>query len=189
MRSERCDGAMRTCGRAACCWALLCLAASLAEPRRLYCERADVAWRAYRAPAAFEARVQSVARGAATVRVQRVLRRQGRWPAERDVVRLRLPLPAAAECSGRFEVPLQNHRNYIVFAERKGHAAVALGPPLRRTGKLIRRIRAVYRPGYSECFVFCKCMDPRRPRASARPTCTLRICMKPSRHVNFRSRG
>ncbi|CAH0729044.1 unnamed protein product, partial [Brenthis ino] len=155
---ERCDGAMNTCWRAAFCWALLCLAGSLAAPRRLYCERADVAWRAYRAPAAFEARVQSVAKGAATVKVQRVFRHQGRWPAERDVIRLKLP-QENLQCSGRFEVPLQNHKNYIVFAERKGHAAVALGPPLRRTGNLVKRIRAVYRPGYSECLVFYKCME------------------------------
>ncbi|XP_032511310.1 protein vein isoform X1 [Danaus plexippus] len=139
---------MKTCGRAAFCWALLCLAGSLAAPRRLYCERADVAWRAYRAPAAFEARVQSLAEDAATVQVRRVLRRQGRWPREDAVLRLRLPRDSL-QCSGRFEVPLENHRNYIVFAERRGHAAVALGPPLRRTGKLIRRIRAVYKPGYS----------------------------------------
>ncbi|XP_045764371.1 pro-neuregulin-2, membrane-bound isoform isoform X1 [Maniola jurtina] len=139
---------MKTCGRAAFCWALLCLAGCLAAPRRLYCERADVAWRAYRAPAAFEARVQSLARDAATVQVRRVLRRQGRWPHEDAVLRLRLPREAQ-ECAGRFEVPLQNRKNYIVFAERQGHAAVALGPPLRRTAKLLRRIRAVYRPGYS----------------------------------------
>lgn len=146
---------MKTCGRAAFCWALLCLAGSLAAPRRLYCERADVAWRAYRAPAAFEARVQSLARDAATVQVRRVLRRQGRWPREDAVLRLRLPEPPGPhQCAGRFEVPLQNRKNYIVFAERQGRAAVALGPPLRRTANLMRRIRAVYRPGYSECFVF-----------------------------------
>ncbi|CAK1552787.1 unnamed protein product [Leptosia nina] len=143
---------MKTCGRAAFCWALLCLAGSLAAPRRLYCERADVAWRAYRAPAAFEARVQSLARDAATVQVRRVLRRQGRWPREDAIIRLKLPQDSL-ECSGRFEVPLQNRRNYIVFAERRGHAAVALGPPLRRTAKLMRRVRAVYKPGYSECLV------------------------------------
>ncbi|XP_041976697.1 protein vein isoform X2 [Aricia agestis] len=134
--------------RAAVCWALLCLAGSLAAPRRLYCERADVAWRAYRAPAAFEARVQSLARDAATVQVRRVLRRQGRWPHEDAIIRLKLPREPL-ECSGRFEVPLQNRKNYIVFAERSGPAALALGPPLRRTGKLVRRIRAVYKAGYS----------------------------------------
>ncbi|XP_026490118.1 protein vein isoform X1 [Vanessa tameamea] len=139
---------MKTCGRAAFCWALLCLAGSLAAPRRLYCERADVAWRAYRAPAAFEVRVQSLARDAATVQVRRVFHRQGRWPREDAIIRLKLP-QEALECAGRFEVPLQNRKNYIVFAERRGHAAVALGPPLRRTGKLIRRIRAVYKAGYS----------------------------------------
>ncbi|XP_050676086.1 protein vein [Leptidea sinapis] len=139
---------MKTCGRAAFCWALLCLAGSLAAPRRPYCERADVAWRAYRAPAAFEARVQSLARDAATLQVRRVLRRQGRWPHEDAIIRLKLPQDPL-ECSGRFEVPLQNRKNYIVFAERRGHAAVALGPPLRRTSKLIKRIRAVYKPGYS----------------------------------------
>ncbi|XP_072941081.1 protein vein isoform X2 [Epargyreus clarus] len=139
---------MKTCGRAAFCWALLCLAGGLAAPRRLYCERADVAWRAYRAPAAFEARVQSLAKDAATVQVRRVFRRQGRWPREDAVIRLKLPQDPL-ECSGRFEVPLKNRRNYLVFAERRGHAAVALGPPLRRTGKLIKRIRAVYKPGYS----------------------------------------
>lgn len=141
---------MRACGRAAFCWALLCLAGGLAAPRRLYCERADVAWRAYRAPAAFEARVQSLARDAATLQVRRVLRRQGRWPREDSILRLELPREAL-ECSGRFEVPLENRKNYIVFAERHGHAAVALGPPLRRTAKLMRRVRAVYKQGYSEC--------------------------------------
>ncbi|XP_014358630.1 protein vein isoform X1 [Papilio machaon] len=139
---------MRACGRAAFCWALLCLAGGLAAPRRLYCERADVAWRAYRAPAAFEARVQSLAHDAATVQVRRVLRRQGRWPREDSILRLELPREPL-ECSGRFEVPLENRKNYIVFAERHGHAAVALGPPLRRTAKLMRRVRAVYRQGYS----------------------------------------
>lgn len=149
---------MKTCGRAAFCWALLCLVGGLAAPRRLYCERADVAWRAYRAPAAFEARVQSLARDAATVQVRRVFHRQGRWPHEDAILRLKLP-QEDLECSGRFEVPLQNRKNYIVFAERRGHSAVALGPPLRRTAKLIRRIRTVYKPGYSECFVFYKCME------------------------------
>ncbi|CAG4966544.1 unnamed protein product [Parnassius apollo] len=139
---------MRACGRAAFCWALLWFAGGLAAPRRLYCERADVAWRAYRAPAAFEARVQSLAHDAATVKVRRVLRRQGRWPREDSILRLKLP-KETLECAGRFEVPLQNRRNYIVFAERRGLTAVALGPPLRRTAKLIRRIRAVYKPGYS----------------------------------------
>ncbi|XP_045446044.1 protein vein [Melitaea cinxia] len=139
---------MKTCGRAAFCWALLCLVGGLAAPRRLYCERADVAWRAYRAPAAFEARVQSLARDAATVQVRRVFHRQGRWPHEDAILRLKLP-QEDLECSGRFEVPLQNRKNYIVFAERRGHSAVALGPPLRRTAKLIRRIRTVYKPGYS----------------------------------------
>ncbi|CAB3242825.1 unnamed protein product [Arctia plantaginis] len=146
---------MRTRGRAALCWALLCLccAGGLAAPRRLYCERADVAWRAYRAPAAFEARVQSLASDAATVQVRRVLHRQGHWPREDAVIRLKLPTDPL-DCSSRFEVPLKNRRNYIVFAERRGHSAVALGPPLKRTGKLIKRIRAVYKQGYSECSVF-----------------------------------
>ncbi|KAJ2946831.1 hypothetical protein O0L34_g16159 [Tuta absoluta] len=143
---------MRASARAAVCWALLCFVGGLAAPRRLYCERADVAWRAYRAPAAFEARVQSLARDAATVQVRRVLHRQGHWPREDSIIRLKLPKDSL-ECTGRFEVPLQNRRNYIVFAERRGHTAVALGPPLRRTGKLMRRIRAVYKPGYSECLV------------------------------------
>ncbi|XP_049866594.1 protein vein isoform X2 [Pectinophora gossypiella] len=148
---------MKASARAAVCWALLCcvgaLAAprhegGLAAPRRRYCERADVAWRAYRAPAAFEARVQSLARDAATVQVHRVLRRQGHWPRDNSIIRLKLPKDSL-ECTGRFEVPLKNRRNYIVFAERRGHTAVALGPPLKRTGKLMRRIRAVYQPGYS----------------------------------------
>ncbi|XP_075970965.1 membrane-bound neuregulin protein vein [Anticarsia gemmatalis] len=141
---------MSTRGRAALCWALLCLccAGGLAAPRRLYCERADVAWRAYRAPAAFEARVQSLASDAATVQVRRVLHRQGHWPRDDAVIRLKLPTDPL-DCSSRFEVPLKNRRNYIVFAERRGHSAVALGPPLKRTGKLIKRIRAVYKPGYS----------------------------------------
>lgn len=141
---------MSTRGRAAWCWALLCLwcAGGLAAPRRLYCERGDVAWRAYRAPAAFEARVQSLAPGAATVQVRRVLRRQGHWPRDDAVLRLKLPADRP-DCSSRFEVPLKNRRNYIVFAERQGHSAVALGPPLKRTGKLIKRIRAVYKPDYS----------------------------------------
>lgn len=142
---------MRARWRAAVCWAVLWLCArGLAAPRRLYCERADVAWRAYRAPAAFEARVQSLAPDAATVHVNRVLRTQGRWPREDSVIRLKLPVDRL-DCSGRFEVPLKNRRNYIVFAERRGHSAVALGPPLKRTGKLVKRIRAVYKPGYSEC--------------------------------------
>ncbi|KAM3956418.1 membrane-bound neuregulin protein vein [Aphomia sociella] len=141
---------MKTCGRAAFCWALLCLAAcAAAAPRRFYCERSDVAWRAYRAPAAFEARVQSLAKDSATVKVKRVLRRQGHWPREDSVISLKLPPQDPLECSGRFEVPLINRRNYIVFAERRDHAAVALGPPLQRTGKLLRRIHAVYKPGYS----------------------------------------
>ncbi|KAM3956030.1 uncharacterized protein ACR2FA_010029 [Aphomia sociella] len=145
---------MKTCGRAAFCWALLCLAAcAAAAPRRFYCERSDVAWRAYRAPAAFEARVQSLAKDSATVKVKRVLRRQGHWPREDSVISLKLPPQDPLECSGRFEVPLINRRNYIVFAERRDHAAVALGPPLQRTGKLLRRIHAVYKPGYSECLV------------------------------------
>ncbi|XP_026318669.1 protein vein isoform X2 [Hyposmocoma kahamanoa] len=140
---------MKTCGRAAICWAFLCFVGGLAAPRRLYCERADVAWRAYRAPVAFEARVQSLAKDAATIQVKRVLRHQGHWPPEESTLRLKLPKDKL-ECSGRFEVPLKNRRNYIVFAERRGqHTAVALGPPLRRTGKLMRRIRAVYKPGYS----------------------------------------
>ncbi|XP_053602940.1 protein vein isoform X1 [Plodia interpunctella] len=139
---------MRTSWRAAFCWLLLLSAAASTAPRR-YCERADVAWRAYRAPAAFEARVQSIARDAATVKVRRVLRRQGHWPHEDAVIRLKLPTQDPLECSGRFEVPLVNRRNYIVFAERRGHSAVALGPPLQRTGKLLRRIRAVYKEGYS----------------------------------------
>lgn len=143
---------MKTCGRAVCL-ALLCIVGGLAAPRpRRYCERADVAWRAYRAPAAFEARVQSLARDAATIQVKRVFHRQGHWPREDSVIRLKLPKDAL-ECNGRFEVPLKNRRNYIVFAERRGHTAVALGPPLKRTGKLVQRIRAVYKPGYSECLV------------------------------------
>lgn len=142
---------MRASGRAAWCWALFTVAAChLAAPRRLYCERADVAWRAYRAPAAFEARVQSLAKDAATVQVRRVLRRQGHWPREDSVIRLKLPPQEPLECTGRFEVPLQNRRDYIVFAERRGHSAVALGPPLRKKKNLLRRIRAVYKPGYSE---------------------------------------
>ncbi|KAL0840022.1 hypothetical protein ABMA28_015347 [Loxostege sticticalis] len=141
---------MRASGRAAWCWALFTVAAChLAAPRRLYCERADVAWRAYRAPAAFEARVQSLAKDAATVQVRRVLRRQGHWPREDSVIRLKLPPQEPLECTGRFEVPLQNRRDYIVFAERRGHSAVALGPPLRKKKNLLRRIRAVYKPGYS----------------------------------------
>uniref|UniRef100_A0A2A4JNB5 Protein vein n=1 Tax=Heliothis virescens TaxID=7102 RepID=A0A2A4JNB5_HELVI len=139
---------MKTDRRAAL-WALLCLCcAALAAPRRLYCDRADVAWRAYRAPAAFEARVQSLARDAATVQVKRVFRHQGHWPHDGAVLRLKLP-PDHLDCSGRFEVPLKNRRNYIVFAERRGHSAVALGPPIKRTSKLVKRIRAVYKPGYS----------------------------------------
>ncbi|XP_061709875.1 protein vein isoform X1 [Cydia pomonella] len=137
------------CARAAY-WALLCLAASaLAAPRRLYCERADVAWRAYRAPAAFEARIQSLSKDAATIQIKRVLRQQGHWPREDSILRLKLPPQDPRECTGRFEIPLKNRRNYIVFAERHGHQAVALGPPLKRTGKLLRRIRKVYKPGYS----------------------------------------
>ncbi|XP_004925912.2 protein vein isoform X2 [Bombyx mori] len=141
---------MKTRGRAALCWAVLCVCCvgAVAAPRRLYCERADVAWRAYRAPAAFEARVQSLAADAATVQVRRVLRDRGRWLHEDAVVRLKLP-PEDLECLGRFEVPLKNRRNYIVFAERRGRTAVALGPPLKRTGKLLKRIRAVYKSGYS----------------------------------------
>lgn len=146
---------MRASGRAAFCWALLSVAAcGLAAPRRLFCERADVAWRAYRAPAAFEARVQSLARDAATVQVRRVLRHQGSWPREDSIIRLKLPPQNPLECTGRFEVPLRNRRDFIVFAERHGHAAVALGPPLRKNKNLLRRIREVYKPGYSECFVF-----------------------------------
>ncbi|KAJ0179662.1 hypothetical protein K1T71_004253 [Dendrolimus kikuchii] len=144
-----CDGAMRPRARAALYVTVLVLmCARLTASRRLFCERADVAWRAYRAPAAFEARVQSLAKDAATVQVKRVLRRQDNWPREEAVLRLRLPVDDL-ECSGRFEVPLKNRRNYIVFAERRGHSAVALGPPLKRTPKLIKRIRAVYKPGYS----------------------------------------
>lgn len=150
-----CDGAMRPRARAALYLTVLWLMyARVAASRRLFCERADVAWRAYRAPAAFEARVQSLAKDAATVQVKRVLRRQGNWPREDAILRLRLPAEDV-ECSGRFEVPLKNRRNYIVFAERRGHSAVALGPPLKRTPKLIKRIRAVYKPGYSECLVVC----------------------------------
>lgn len=142
---------MRTRGRAAFWWALVCLLScgGLAAPRRAYCERADVAWRAYRAPAAFEARVQSLAPNAATVQVKRVFRSQGRWPREDAVLRLKLPQDALP-CLGRFELPLKNRRNYIVFAERRGHSAVALGPPLKRTNNLVKRVRAVYKPGYSE---------------------------------------
>lgn len=148
--TERCcDGAMKTERRAAL-WALLSLCcAAVAAPRRLYCDRADVAWRAYRAPAAFEARVQSLAKDAATVQIKRVFRHQGFWPHENAVIRLKLP-PEHLDCSGRFEVPLKNRRNYIVFAERRGNSAVALGPPIKRTSKLVKRIRAVYKPRYSE---------------------------------------
>ncbi|XP_037978403.1 protein vein isoform X2 [Plutella xylostella] len=141
---------MRTSGAA--CWALqllACFTLGLAAPRSHYCERADVAWRAYRAPAAFEARVQSLAGDRlATLQVRRVLRRQGGWPRRHAVLRLRLPPTDKDACTGRFEVPLKNRQNYIIFAERAGHMAVALGPPLRRTRKLLRRIRAVYAPGY-----------------------------------------
>ncbi|XP_052750479.1 protein vein [Galleria mellonella] len=141
---------MKTCGRAAFCWALLCLAAcAAAAPRRFYCERSDVAWRAYQAPAAFEARVQSLGKDSATVKVKRVLHPQGNWPQDGTVFSLKLPPQDPHECSGRFEVPLIIRRNYIVFAERRDHAAVALGPPLQRTGKLLRRINAVYKPDYS----------------------------------------
>lgn len=147
-------GAMRTSGL--CCWALLCFAWGLAAPRPpRYCERADVAWRAYRAPAAFEARVQSTGESFATVQVRRVLRKQGNWPRRDQVLRLRLPALEEAACRGRFEIPLRNQRNYIVFAERRGHSAMALGPPLKRTRKLLRRIRAVYAKGYSECHQCC----------------------------------
>ncbi|KAL4709989.1 hypothetical protein ACJJTC_001034 [Scirpophaga incertulas] len=143
---------MRTSGRAAVGWALLLAACGLAAPapapRRAYCERADVAWRAYRAPAAFEAHVLSLARDAASVRVRRVLRRQAHWPRDDAVIRLKLP-QNPLECTGRFEVPLKIQRDYIVFAERRGHSAVALGPPLKKDKNLIRRIRAVYKPGYS----------------------------------------
>lgn len=145
---------MSACARAAFWWTLLSVAAcGFASPRRVFCERADVAWRAYRAPAAFEARVHSLARDAATVQVRRVLRRQGSWPHEDSVIRLKLPPRDPLECTGRFEVPLKNRRDFIVFAERRGHAAVALGPPLRKNKNLLRRIRAVYKPGYSECSV------------------------------------
>lgn len=169
--SERCDGAMKTRGRAALCWAVLCVCCvgAVAAPRRLYCERADVAWRAYRAPAAFEARVQSLAADAATVQVRRVLRDRGRWLHEDAVVRLKLP-PEDLECLGRFEVPLKNRRNYIVFAERRGRTAVALGPPLKRTGKLLKRIRAVYKSGYSECLVILHRTWSARPHGTSRPT-------------------
>lgn len=144
---------MKTCGRAAICWAFLCFVGGLAAPRRRYCERADVAWRAYNAPAAFEARVQSLAKDAATIQVKRVLHHQGHWPLEESTIRLKLPKDTL-ECYGRLEVQkLKNRRNYIVFAERRGRTAVALGPPLRRTSKLMQRIRAVYEPGYSECLV------------------------------------
>lgn len=161
---------MKTCGRAAICWAFLCFVGGLAAPRRLYCERADVAWRAYRAPVAFEARVQSLAKDAATIQVKRVLRHQGHWPPEESTLRLKLPKDKL-ECSGRFEVPLKNRRNYIVFAERRGqHTAVALGPPLRRTGKLMRRIRAVYKPGYSECLVIRVMLAAPAPRGVTRDT-------------------
>lgn len=136
------------------CWALLvCVTLGLAAPRSRYCERADVAWRAYRAPAAFEAQVQSLAGDSlATVQVRRVLRKQGHWPRRDAVLRLHLPPIDPQSCTGRFEVPLKNRRNYIIFAERNGHTAVALGPPLKRTRKLLRRIRAVYAKGYSECW-------------------------------------
>ncbi|CAG9115929.1 unnamed protein product [Plutella xylostella] len=150
---------MRTSGAA--CWALqllACFTLGLAAPRSHYCERADVAWRAYRAPAAFEARVQSLAGDRlATLQVRRVLRRQGGWPRRHAVLRLRLPPTDKDACTGRFEVPLKNRQNYIIFAERAGHMAVALGPPLRRTRKLLRRIRAVYAPGYSECLSASEC--------------------------------
>ncbi|XP_059049903.1 protein vein isoform X2 [Achroia grisella] len=141
---------MKTSGRAAICWALLCLAASAAAaPRRLYCERSDVAWRAYRAPAAFVARVQSLARDSATVRVKRVFRSQGHWPQEDAVISLKLPRQGPRECTGRHEVRLTIRRKYIVFAERRDHAAVALGPPLNNTPTLRRRVEAVYKRGYS----------------------------------------
>lgn len=147
-----CDGAMRPRGRAAwcACWWLLCVLGARAAPLSRYCERADVAWRAYRAPHAFEARVLSLARDAATVQVRRTLRRQAHWPKVDQVLRLRLPAETR-ECSGRFELPLRNRRTYIVFAERRGREAVALGPPLRRSPALVKRVRAVYKPGYSEC--------------------------------------
>lgn len=144
--------------RSFACWALVCFTLGLAAPRSRYCERADVAWRAYRAPAAFEARVQSLAGDSfATVQVRRVLRRQGHWPRRDQVLRIRLAPLDSNSCTGRFEVPLKNRRNYIIFAERKGHTAVALGPPLKRTRKLLRRIRAVYAKGYSECFQCILC--------------------------------
>ncbi|GBP84783.1 hypothetical protein EVAR_66538_1 [Eumeta japonica] len=144
------------------CWEALAAPASpppataaSTTARRGYCERADPAWRAFLAPIAFEGRVQSVsAEGGekfATMQVRRVLRQQDHWPRRDAVLRLQLA-PSPAGCVSRFEIlePLKNKRNYIVFAERRGHSTVALGPPLKRSRKLLRRITAVYKPGYSE---------------------------------------
>lgn len=119
-----------------------------------YCARGDPAWRALQAPLALVVRVvstESAGSGAVSVRVRNVLHRAvsvRRWPRRGRLLRAWLTPPTPG-CRARLELPaLSPGDSCLLLAERHGGALRVLGPPLRPTSALLRRLRAVYLPGY-----------------------------------------